>query len=185
MFTFEAALPPSEVPAGLTQDDLKPSLLIRFVETGTSDVDGDAVRDRSDNCPALANAAQEDWDRDRVGDACDLCPAIADRRQRDRDGDGRGDRCGPEAVDLDENGVVDVGDAALARAALGARRRGRGFEKRVDTDRDGVVRADDLERWLTVHRVYARACGLLGAEPLALVAFLFARRRRAARDPHR
>jgi hypothetical protein len=185
MFTFEAQLPPSELPAGLTADDLKPSLLISFAESGTSDVDGDAVRDRDDNCPALANPGQDDRDGDRVGDRCDVCPAIADRRQRDRDGDGRGDRCGPDAVDLDANGVVDAADAALARASVGSRRRGRGFEKRVDTDRDGRVDAADLERWLSVHREYAAACGLVGLEAAAPLALLFARRRRAAREPHR
>jgi hypothetical protein len=151
MFTFEAALPQEEIPAGLTADDLKPSLLIRFRETAGRDVDGDGARDRRDNCPALANAGQEDWDGDRVGDACDVCPAIADRRQRDRDGDGRGDRCGREAVDLDGDGTVGPDDLALAEASLGARRRAPDFQRRVDTNRDRKVTADDLDRWLSVY----------------------------------
>jgi hypothetical protein len=151
MFTFEAELPPSKIPAGLTANDLKPSLLIRFRETATSDVDGDGLRDRRDNCPALANALQEDWDGDRVGDACDVCPAIADKRQRDRDGDGRGDRCGREAVDLDRDGAVGAADLALAEASLGARRRASGFQKAVDTNRDRRITADDLDRWLSVY----------------------------------
>jgi hypothetical protein len=151
MFTFEATLPPDEIPAGLGADDLKPSLLIRFRETARSDVDGDGTRDLRDNCPALANGGQEDWDGDAVGDACDVCPAIADRRQRDRDLDGRGDRCGREAVDLDGDGAVGPADRALAEASLGARRRGRGFQRRVDTNRDRRITADDLDRWLSLY----------------------------------
>jgi hypothetical protein len=151
MFTFEANLPPSEIPAGLTANDLKASLLIRFRESGTTDIDGDGIRDRRDSCPGLANAEQADWDGDRVGDACDVCPAVADKRQRDRDGDGRGDRCARDAVDLNRDGAVDAADLALAEAALGARRRTRGFQKAVDTNRDRRITADDLDRWLSVY----------------------------------
>lgn len=151
MFAFEANLPPEQIPAGLTANDLKPSLLIRFKETATSDIDGDGLRDRGDNCPQRANPEQADWDGDRVGDACDVCPAIADRRQRDRDGDGRGDRCGRATVDLDENGAVDAADLALAEAAVGLHRRARAFQKRVDTNRDRRISEDDLDRWLSVY----------------------------------
>ena len=151
MFSFEAQPTLQEVPEGLTAADLKPSLLIRFRENATTDIDVDGVRDRSDNCAALANPAQDDWDGDRVGDACDVCPAISDRRQRDRDGDGRGDRCGAKALDLDRSGRVDVADLALAEAALGSRRRSSPHAKRVDTNRDGVVSEEDLTRWLSVY----------------------------------
>lgn len=34
------------------------------------DDDGDGVADLQDNCPALANADQQDWDGDGLGDAC-------------------------------------------------------------------------------------------------------------------
>ena len=57
------------------------------------DSDGDTWRDRLDNCPDLANEAQEDMDADGVGDACDNCPDAANSRQVDRDADGFGDVC--------------------------------------------------------------------------------------------
>lgn len=58
-----------------------------------ADRDYDRLLDGSDNCPAVANPAQEDGERDGVGDACDVCPAVADPDQRDADGDGVGDAC--------------------------------------------------------------------------------------------
>lgn len=151
MFSFEASLPANQIPSGLTMSDLRPSLLIRFRENATSDIDGDGFRDRRDNCPGLANPGQEDWDGDRVGDLCDVCPAIKDRRQRDRDGDGRGNRCERDAVDLNRDGRVDAADLALAEASVGARQRGLGYLKKVDTDRDRRITPDDLDRWLSVY----------------------------------
>jgi hypothetical protein len=43
----------------------------------SSDSDGDGVPDVSDNCPQVANPAQEDADGDRTGDVCDACPNVA------------------------------------------------------------------------------------------------------------
>ena len=42
-------------------------------EVMLADTDGDGRRDWFDNCPALANAGQEDVDHDFVGDTCDEC----------------------------------------------------------------------------------------------------------------
>jgi hypothetical protein len=57
------------------------------------DLDGDGLRDSSDNCPGVSNPTQSDGDRDGVGDACDNCPAVANATQGDTDGDGVGDAC--------------------------------------------------------------------------------------------
>ncbi|MFO0674976.1 MAG: thrombospondin type 3 repeat-containing protein [Polyangiaceae bacterium] len=38
------------------------------------DIDGDGIPNGTDNCPEIANAAQEDADGDEKGDACDACP---------------------------------------------------------------------------------------------------------------
>ena len=37
-----------------------------------TDIDGDTVKNESDNCPADSNLAQTDTDGDGIGDACDL-----------------------------------------------------------------------------------------------------------------
>jgi hypothetical protein len=153
MSTWDSEPKIEEIPNGLTAADLKPSLLIRFREDATTDIDRDGVRDRRDNCAGRANAGQDDWDGDRVGDACDLCPAISDRRaQRDRDGDGHGDRCGVKVVDLDKNGVVDANDVAIAETAVASRARKKpALRKKLDTNRDGRVDENDLDRWLSVY----------------------------------
>jgi hypothetical protein len=69
---------------------------------GDSDGDGRYLPD--DNCPALANAGQEDQDGDGVGDLCDNCPAVFGPYQGDHDGDGQGDPCD---LDDDNDGLAD------------------------------------------------------------------------------
>jgi hypothetical protein len=74
-----------------------------------SDEDADQVCVIDDNCPAVANADQEDFDRDGVGDACDNCPAVANEDQANSDGDVQGDACDNCVQPVDEvcNGVDD------------------------------------------------------------------------------
>jgi len=64
-----------------------------FDVSGALDSDGDGIADPVDNCPGVANPAQEDADGDGVGDACDNCPAVANAAQGDADADGVGDAC--------------------------------------------------------------------------------------------
>jgi hypothetical protein len=60
------------------------------------DGDADGVRDSLDNCPAIANAGQEDEDADLRGDVCDNCPHISNFDQLTTvDGDLVGDACDP------------------------------------------------------------------------------------------
>ncbi len=82
-----------------------------------NDFDCDGVVDGSDNCPSVANAAQQDADGDGVGDACDNCPINANPIQTDSDGDGIGDACdncivvaNPLQTDTDADGIGDVCD---------------------------------------------------------------------------
>ena len=86
------------------------------------DTDGDGAADPafntgqcpSDNCPAVANAGQEDTDDDGAGDACDACPLDPGR---DPDGDGvcgASDNCPhlatSETTDTDLDGLGDACD---------------------------------------------------------------------------
>jgi hypothetical protein len=59
------------------------------------DLDCDTVLDGDDNCPDLANTAQDNEDGDRFGDACDPCPPLADDAPPDTDTDGVADACDP------------------------------------------------------------------------------------------
>jgi hypothetical protein len=62
------------------------------------DADGDGVKNGVDNCPAVANAMQDNEDADGYGDVCDPCPAIANATETDGDGDGVGDTCDPHPM---------------------------------------------------------------------------------------
>ena len=67
--------------------------------TGGTDVDGDGIPDSADNCPHVANPAQDDEDGDGLGDVCDPCPPFADTSPpTDFDGDGVSDNCDPHPM---------------------------------------------------------------------------------------
>ncbi|MBU8934707.1 MAG: thrombospondin type 3 repeat-containing protein [candidate division Zixibacteria bacterium] len=80
--------------------------------TVQADIDGDAIPDDNDNCPAVYNPGQVDSDLDDIGDSCDICPLDP---LNDHDGDSHcanADNCpddpNPDQLDTDGDGVGDI-----------------------------------------------------------------------------
>jgi hypothetical protein len=110
------------------------------------DADADGFGDESqDNCPAVANAGQENGDTDSDGNACDgdddndgrddpkdNCPLDANRAQLDFDRDGRGDACDPPRPGPCSNVVAATGKAdTLVGSPFGDRIAGRRGDDRL------------------------------------------------------
>lgn len=93
-----------------------------------------------DNCPAVANATQNDHDGDGHGDDCDSCSLGDD--DVDTDSDGTADACeGQVAQDSDGDSVVDSADncSSLANAdQLNTDADAQGDVCDVDDDDDGL-----------------------------------------------
>ncbi len=112
---FAAALLSGHVAAG-------PLSAVALAHPEPGDVDGDEVRDESDNCPTTPNGSQLNTDADAQGDACDAdddndgvpdtgdnCRLVANADQADTDGDPRrGDAC--PAADTDGDTWFDDDD---------------------------------------------------------------------------
>jgi len=83
-----------------------------------ADSDADGIDDAIDNCTLQANAGQEDDDRDGYGNWCD--------------------------PDLDQSGVVLIGDFARFRACWRAQELGAPVNPACDFDASGVLTVRDL-----------------------------------------
>ncbi len=88
-------------------------------ELAGNDTDGDGILNVCDNCPNLANPAQEELDGDAVGDSCDNCLSAANPGQEDPDGDGRGSVCDNCPNLVNPRGDMN-GDADLTPADVGS-----------------------------------------------------------------
>ncbi len=142
-------------------DDMTPGsggCLLNGCESGQScigdvcvaDADGDLVTDDVDNCPLIANPAQNDEDDDGIGDLCEVpdpimdqdadgfedandnCPEIPNPDQADTDGDGIGDACDMDQ-DRDGDNVPDDQDNCPDEPNSG----------QTDSDGDGIGDACD------------------------------------------
>ena len=94
----------------------EPSSPVLVYDPAGTDFDADQVDNLQDNCPFVANPAQQDGDYDGVGDACDPFPATVSE-WRDSDGDGVGDNldncvtvANPTQTDSDHDALGDACD---------------------------------------------------------------------------
>lgn len=85
--------------------------------------------------------------------------------------------------DLDDDRDVDDTDLNLFRGALGSSAGAPAFRDLADLDRDGAVTLADYQLWLAGRREYqlSLACGLLGIEPVLILAAMRLVQRRRAR----
>jgi len=109
----------------------------------STDLDGDGIANRSDNCLTTYNPGQDDADGDGVGDLCDNCPSSDNPDQRDTDRDGDGDACDD---DDDDDGLDDDRDNCPQHANSGQEDGdGDGIGDVCDPDNDNDGVDDDLD----------------------------------------
>lgn len=160
--------------------------------TVAPDADGDGLADVADNCPAVANAGQEDADFDGTGDVCDI--PCQDGLDNDNDNliDAQDPGCGgafsatkPEdpgcddGIDNDNNGLTDYPlDPSCQAPWLDEPVECRDG---LDNDDDGLIDADDPgcgNVWGVDESAAPPACGLGFEIGLVLLPLMMLRRRR-------
>ncbi len=112
--------------------------LQQVIRNALTDSDVDGAIDVLDNCPATANADQDDRDVDSIGDLCDPCPDHPSGGT-DVDENGIGDEC--ECGDQNEDGTVNVGDLLAINAVLFGQQPPSPL---CDTNEDGLCNVADI-----------------------------------------
>ena len=151
----------------LTPEDPCSALLWRFEWT-----------DLAGGSDTMERREEPDDDGDAVADPRDNCPGVPNPRQEDTDGDGVGDACAPASppCDVDEDGDVDSHDVDAIFAARGETPTSPDDPR--DANGDGVIGINDARLCVLACTLPEcavpppPACGLLGIEPFAVLAFL-------------
>jgi cysteine-rich repeat protein len=184
-------------PAATNGCDLGTTCYADFTVIGVADADADEIPDAIDRCPEVVNPDQADADQDGAGDACDLATCGNGLLEYDPesgdpfegcddgnldDGDGCSRFCQVEPVapvcDADGDFDVDQLDVTVIVAARGQLAAPGDLR---DADGDGRITVLDARRCAVQCEATCTTnvgCGLLGAEPLALLLALRALRRR-------
>jgi thrombospondin type 3 repeat protein len=115
-----------------TSDDTEYRFIVLVDDIPYSDADTDGVTDILDNCPATANANQDNTDFDGAGNACDGCPTNPTKKSAGVCG------CGQPDLDIDGDGDIDCGLADPALAML----KGPGLLLIPDPDADRIMSFD-------------------------------------------
>lgn len=121
----------------------------------SADQDNDGVPSDGDNCPDVANPAQENADSDQVGDACDVdddndgyndsadnCRVMFNPDQQNLDGDLFGDTCDS---DDDDDGAQDLSDNCPKLANADQKDLTNADQANLDGDAFGDVCDQDLD----------------------------------------
>ena len=128
--------------------------------SGQSDIDKDGIGDKCDNCRSISNQTQDDQDGDTVGDRCDNCIEKANQSQLDSDQDGYGNRCDG---DLDQTGMVTVGDINRWIAERNKFNNGESFDAAADFNGDGKINMSDFD--ILQNELFSTAPGPSGLRP--------------------
>jgi len=124
--TFVADVPGTYVVQLIVNDGLVNSAPAVVTITADSDTDGDGVPQSLDNCPAVANADQQDTNNDGYGNMCD--------------------------GDLNNDDSTDTLDLQLYKGAHGTAQGEPNYDPDADFNGDGTIEIQDLNIYKGLHR---------------------------------